>query len=204
MKFEEIKSVICDMISERYEINNNTSFENELISFADEDLKHKNILRLKRLGTNIDRWKTIVIVEIEANEADFIKVELKKAISWLASVKESLLGTESSDLYLFLAFNSEVSKEECLRIESTEQFCRKYVLLPGEDITEFVNRTFLQKLVNHQNMNTSEDPIERAFSITAAQYSWLTPEIQKTWKKAFSELSGNELSDELLKMEDLG
>ncbi|MCR1973815.1 hypothetical protein NSA52_06665 [Clostridium sporogenes] len=203
MKFEEIKSIICCMISERYEIDNNTSFANELISLADEDLKHKNILRLKRLGRNVDSWKTIVIVEIQSNDEAGIKVELKKAINWLALVKESLLGTESADLYLFLAFNSDVSKEECLRIESTEQFCRKYVLLPGEEITEFVNRTFLQKLVNHENIKHSEDPIERTFSITAAKYRWLTPEIQKTWKKAFSDLSGNELSDALLKVEDL-
>jgi hypothetical protein len=203
MKFDEIQLIISDMVSERYEISDNTSFENELISIADEDLKHRNILRLKRLGRKIDSWKTIVVVEIEANDETSIKVELKKAINWLASVKESLLGTESADLYMFLAFYGDVSKEECLRIESTEQFCRKYVLLPDEEITEFLNRTFIQKLVSHENITHSEDPIEKAFSITSAQHSWLTPEIQKRWKKAFSDLSGNELSDALLKAEDL-
>lgn len=203
MKFDEIQLIISDMISERYEINNNISFENELISIADEDIKHKNILRLKRLGRNVSSWKTIVIVEIEANEETGIKIELKKAINWLASVKESLLGTESADLYMFLAFNSYVSEEECLRIESTEQFCRKYVLLPDEEITEFLNRTFIQKLASHENIVHSEDPIEKAFSITSDQHSWLTLEIQKRWRKAFSDLSGNELSDELLKVEDL-
>jgi len=203
MKFGEIQLIIKDMISERYEINKDTSFENELISIADKDLKHKNILRLKRLGREVDTWKTIVIVEIEADEEASAKIELKKAINWLASVKESLLGTESADLYMFLAFNSDVSKEECLRIESTEQFCRKYVLLPDEEITEFLNRTFIQELVSNKNITHNEDPIEKAFLITSAQYSWLTNEIQKKWKKAFFELSGNELSDAILKVEDL-
>lgn len=203
MKFNKIKSIICEMINNRYEVDNNTDFEKELLSLAHEELKYKQIIRLKRLGIEVDSWKTIVIVEIEADDEISIKVELKKAISWLATVKESLLGVESTDLYLFLAFNSDVSKEECLRIESTEQFCRKYVLLPGEEIHEFVNRTFLQSLMNHADIIDGEDPIERAFSKTVAQYNWLTPKMQKAWKKAFINLSGNELSDALLKEEDL-
>lgn len=203
MKLDEIKSEVCHKSINRYEINNNTSFENELISLSDQEIKYKDIIRLKRLGRNIDRWKTIAIVEIEANDENDIKLQLKRAINWIALVKESLLGTESSDLYLFLIFNNEVSKEECLRIESTEQFCRKYVLLPDEEITEFVDRTFLQESINDVNIKQSEDPIEIAFSETANTYNWLTPNVQKIWKKAFSNLSGNELSDVLLKMEDL-
>ena len=191
------------MIDDCFEFENNADFENELLSLADEDLKRKEILRIKRLGIKVDRWKTLVLVEIEADNENDIKVELKKAISWLASVKESLLGTESTDLYLFLAFNSMVSIEECLRIESTEQFCRKYVLLPGEEISEFVNRTFLQKIIYSADTIIAEDPLERAISETVAKYSWLTPEIQKKWKKAFSDLSGSELVDALLEEEQL-
>lgn len=202
MKFDRIKSKIRDMINDRFDFDNNVNFENELMSLADENLRHKEILRIKRLGIKVDSWKTIVLVEIEANDEDGIKVELKKAISWLASIKEFLLGAESTDLYLFLAFNSEVCIEECLRIESTEQFCRKYVLLPGEEISEFVNRTFLQKIKNSEDTIDGEDPLERAFSETAAKYKWLTPKIQKTWKKAFADLSGSELVDALLKEDE--
>ncbi|WP_378956284.1 ABC-three component system middle component 1 [Pelosinus sp. sgz500959] len=203
MKFDRIKSKIRDMINDRFEFEDNAIFESELLSLADENLKNKGILRIKRLGIKVDSWKTLALVEIEADDENDIKVELKKAISWLAAVKEFLLGTESTDLYLFLAFNGEVCIEECLRIESTEQFCRKYVLLPGEEISEFVNRTFLQKLINSGATIDGEDPLERAFSETAAKYKWLTPEIQKTWKKAFSDLSGSELVDALLKEEEL-
>lgn len=202
MKLDDIKSKICEMIKDRFELENNGAFENELLSLAGEDLHHKEILRIKRQGIKVDNWKTIVIVEIEADDENDIKVELKNAITWLALIKETLLGAENTDLYLFLAFSSEVNVEECLRIESTEQFCRKYVLLPEEDVSEFMNRTFLQKLVDRTETIEGKDPLERAFSKTAEEYIWLTSEKQKRWKSAFYELSGSELADELLKEEE--
>lgn len=203
MKFDNIKGEIYDMISDRFQFENNVDFENELLSLADENLKYKGILRIKRLSVKVDSWKTLVLVEIESYGEKDIKVELRKAIRWIANIKESLLGVESTDLYLLLAFNSDVCVEECLRIESTEQLCRKYVLMPNEDISEFLNRTFLQKLVNGSDNIDGEDPLERAFSETAVKYSWLTSEIQIKWKKAFLELSGIELFDALLAEEDI-
>jgi len=202
MKLDGMKSKIYELIKDRFELKNNGDFENELLSLAGQDPQYKEILRIKRQGIKVDNWKTIVLVEIEADDENDIKVELKNAINWLALIKETLLGAENTDLYLFLAFSSEVSVEECLRIESTEQFCRKYVLLPEEDVSEFVNRTFLQKLVDTTDTIEGKDPLERAFSKTAEKYYWLNSEIQKRWKNAFSELSGSELADELLKVEE--
>lgn len=203
MKFEKIKSLISDMVSDRYEFNDNTEFEEDLISLSDEDLIQIDILRIKRLGIEVDTWKTILLIEIEASDEKNRKADLKKAISWLALVKESLLGAENIDLYLFLAFNGDISIEECLRIESTEQFCRKYVLMPNEEISEFLNRTFLQRLIDSTEIMDCEDPLERAFSETAAHYSWLTPEIQKKWKRYFKELSGSDLVEALVNEEEL-
>lgn len=203
MKFDEMKSEIYGMVKDRYEFKDSNEFEENLLNLFDEDFNQKNILQIKRLGIEVDTWKTILLIEIEADDEYNRKVEFKKAINWLALVKESLLGTENIDLYLFLAFSDDVSIEECLRIESTEQFCRKYVLMPVEEISEFLNRTFLQKLINNTEPSGCEDPLERAFSETAAQYSWLTPEIQKKWRKYFAELSSSELVDALVKAEEL-
>lgn len=198
MKFARIKENIYEIIKDRFELQNNPGYENELLEIDDENVKNKGILRIKRKNTAVEKWKTLVLVEIEALNESEMKQDLKKAINWLASVKEILLGTENSDLYLFLAFSHDQCIEECLRIESTEQFCRKYVLLPGEDIADFLNRTFLQKVLSERDTATIEDPLERAFFETAAKHSWLTPEIQTKWKKAFSELSGSELADVVL------
>lgn len=203
MKLENIKSEICERIKGRFELENNVDFVKELMSLADEDLKLKEILRIKRLSVDVDSWKTLVLIEIEADDERDIKVEFKKAISWLVLIKESLLGTENSDLYLFLAFSGEVSIEECLRIESTEQFCRKYVLLPEEDISEFINRTFLQKIVKSTDTIDGKDPLETAFFKTSEKHSWLTPEMKKKWKNDFSNLSGSDLVDALLEDEEL-
>lgn len=197
MKFERIETKIRDLIDDRYTFDDNVKFIEELLSLSAESLKHKELLRIKRLGTKVDRWKTLVFVEIEADRESEIKNELKSALSWIASVKENLLEPESTDLFLFLAFNSDISNEECLRIESTEQFCRKYVLLQNEEISEFINRTFLQKLQSSDDIIEGTDPLERAFSNTFVQYSWLTPEVQNIWKKAFSEFSGMDLLEKL-------
>jgi hypothetical protein len=203
MKIESMKSKICDIIKGRFELENNSTYKNELLSLADESIKYKEILRIKRLGRQVDRWKTLVLIEIESGIESNLKYNLKNAITWLALVKENLLGTENSDLYLFLAFSPDINAEECFRIESTEQFCRKYVLFPGEDVSEFINRTFLQKPIDNKDTINGKDPLESAFSKTAEKYNWLTSEIQKRWKTAFSELSGSDLAEELLKEEEM-
>lgn len=198
MIFEGIKSRISNMIDNRYIFDDNVKFTEELLSLSAGNLKHKEIFRIKRLSTDVDSWKTLVFIEIAVDSECEIKTELKSALSWIASVKENLFGSESTDLYLFLAFNSDISSQECLRIESTEQFCRKYVLLPNEEISSFVNRTFLQKFISSEESQDSTDPLERAFANTFVKFNWLTPEVQKRWKKTFSELSGSELFEKLL------
>lgn len=198
MKFEKLKSIIMDMANDKFEFENNPAYEEQLLSLAGKNLKHKEIIRIRRRNRNISNWKTIVLIEIVDECNNGIKVELKKAISWLASVKQSLLGVEGADLYLFLAFNVDIDIEECLRIESTEQFCKKYVLLPNEEIMQFINRTFLQSLEEKDKTIQAGDPIERAFSETANKFDWLTTENQKVWKRVFLDSSGSELADILL------
>ena len=145
MKFKDIESEIFRVLDSFYEIQQN-EFSEELLSYAPDELIHKNVIRIQRNNKNTefktDNWKTLLIVELEEQS------KLKMALDWVVSVKDSLLDPQTSDIYLFLTFSSEVNVEECLRIESTEQFCRKYVQLPEEDVAEFVNRTFLQKLKN--------------------------------------------------------
>ena len=203
MKFDDIELKLRDTLNNRFVFKDNSDFEVELLDLADEDLKYKKIIRIKRHRVRVDNYKTIVIVQIEASSETDIKIELKKVIRWVALIKEALLGAESADLYLFLAFNNEVSVEECLRIESTEQFCRKYVLLPNENIDEFVNRTFLQNFIDIKDIVDAEDPLERAFTETETKHNWLNPELKKNWKDAFLKLSGVELANVLLELEDL-
>lgn len=199
MKLKEIESEILKTLGSDYETQQNESSD-ELFSYASDDLISKKIIRFQRNSEiskyKTDYWKTLLIVELEDQNS------LKMALDWVVLAKESLLDPETADIYLFLVFNSEVSVEDCLRIEATEQFCRKYVLLPNECISEFVNRTFLQRFDDSSATIEGKDPLENAFSETAEIHSWLTIEKQKKWKNAFLKLSGSELADELLKDEE--
>jgi hypothetical protein len=198
MVFEDIRSSISDICADRYMINDDSGFGKELMGLADS-INHKWIYRIKRAGIETSGWKTLVFVEIIEEEQENIKLELKRAINWAALVKEALSGEENVDLYLFLAFNDTINEEECYRIESTEQICRKYVLRPGEDVSGFLTRTFLQKLTQSVGSIEAEDPVERAFSKTVQKHAWLTPELQKAWRKAFADLSGSDLSEAILR-----
>lgn len=203
MSFDILESKITDMINDRYMVNENQEEIEEMLNLTEEKFKNKSVLQIKRLNRDINRWKTIVIAEIDSQDQLEINNKLKEVINWVALIKEYLSATESTDLYLFLSFNNKVDEEECLRIESTEQICRKYVLLPKEDVISFLNRTFLQELTNNISIKQSEDPIEIAFSNTAKEYTWLTSYIQKLWKKALLDYSGSELLDMILEGEDL-
>lgn len=198
MKYDEIILSITKIIEGRYELQREDTLKGELLSLAGDEVKHKEILRIRRSGLQADLWKTIVIVEIEGDEQKDIKINLREAMTWVSVIKESLIGSENSDLYLFLAFSHDVDVEECIRIESTEQFCRKYVWSSRESVLDFINRTFLQELVHHAEATVGEDPLERAFSETAMKFEWLTPEIQKKWKDAFVNCNGSDLIDALL------
>ncbi|WP_313163920.1 ABC-three component system middle component 1 [Sedimentibacter sp.] len=198
MKFENIRIELRNIIKERYIFEENSELINKLLSLSDDHLTHKDIFRIKRLSTKVDSWKTLIFAEVVSNVESEIKAEFKSVLSWTAHIKESLLGSENTDLYLFLSFNSNISDEECLRIESTEQFCRKYVMLPNEEISDFIERTFLQELISSKDVVENTDPLKKAFTNTYSKFQWLTPEVQKEWKKAFFDLSGSELCDQLL------
>ena len=96
MKFEGIKAKICGLITDRYEFDNdNLKFTEELLSFSAKNLNLKEILRIRRSSMEVDTWKTLVFIEIAADSESEIKAELKSALTWIASVKENLLGPES-------------------------------------------------------------------------------------------------------------
>lgn len=203
MRLKELLNKIQLQVDCKYEIDNNCEYRNNLLELSGDDKESIDLLRIRRISKDDIGWKTIAISELNVIELAEFKKDLKKVISWVASIKQSLAGNESSDLYLFLVINGNIGVDERIRIESTEQFCRKYVLLPDEDIFEFLNRTFLQKIINSVDESVATDPIEIAFSKTMANHNWLTVDIQKKWKRAFMELAGSELVTELLEKGEL-
>ena len=141
------------------------------------------VLRLKRLSNKTDHWKTIAIALVAE------PAELQQSFSWIASIKDELLDPESADLYFIGAVtNSEVSMEFCTSIETREQFCRKYILRPGEQITDLINRTFLSSFDEHSLETEIVDPLNTAIQQTGARLAHFSITRQHHWRDAL--LSG--------------
>ena len=199
MRFNEIDNLIQELIKDRYEIDNNNEICNELLYMADEDIRNKHILRIKRKNIVNKYRKTLVIVEINSSNEDDIKREFRLTMKWIALIRENLIGFENCDLYLFISFGDNIGVDECLRIEATEQFCRKYVLFPNESINDYLSRTFLQCINLGYEEIDGENPIERAFNNTHKTFEWFNKEIQDSWKESFKKYTGSDLAESLIR-----
>jgi len=198
MKLEEFIPIIELNFEMRFIIEDKLVSSQLFENLAPEELSRKavRIQRLPGSDANNAFWKTLLIVSLSD------KNQLKAALEWAALVKESLLDPETADLYLFICYDMDdyPSKEECLRIESTEQLCRKYVLQPGELAKGFCDRSFLTKPDITSQKVLGKDPILSAFSSVADKHLWFTEDEQQKWKSVFlSGLSGIELIDKLFK-----
>lgn len=200
MTKELLITAIDIAIDGRFQIDPNEGFLKKLEEIKPSELTDAAVLRIQRLPSSegptlsLDTWRT-VLVTVLVN-----KVQLRLAFEWAALVKETLLDPESSDLYLFIAFGNHINLtiEYCILIESTEQFCRKYVLRPEETPEQLIERTFLAPLINSSVNNRISDPLLAAFSITGNQRTWFNTAEQNKWQKIFlSGKKGDELVDEL-------
>jgi len=88
MKFEGIIETINKMIYGWYTVDENTDFCNNLLSLADQTVKNKHIIRIKRDRFTEACWKTIVFAELECNDITELRKELKSVINWVALLKQ--------------------------------------------------------------------------------------------------------------------
>jgi len=195
MKFEELENTIHLCIKDRFVVDDSDIFK-ILLKVSPDELSIKKVLRLKRNNyPNLKTYKTILVVGITDDK------EMAFPLKWAASVKEILLDPETSDLYLFIYQNGNISLETCLRIESTEQFCRKFILHPKETIEHFLERTFLAKLEASTEEVLSTDPLLKAFTEVQKEFDWLTSKEQKRWSEILlSGKTGSELIEDLFKI----
>lgn len=198
MKTEELILSITESITDRFYIEDATDFSNMLLDLTENKHLQKSIMRIQRIKkqseTQLVTWKTMLIIELKSNE------ELKNALEWTASVKDALLDPETADLYLFIIFkNDDIKLDQSLRIEATEQFCRKYVQRPNKSANELIERTFLSRLKDTKQGVKSIDPLNNALALTEKNNKWFTKEEQQDWKKLLlSNNTGYELIELLI------
>jgi hypothetical protein len=132
----------------RYHIEENL-FEElsaDAIQGIDQPAPAVKIIRLQRQHREDAGRKTMIIAivdRIESRERGDNE-QLERVLTLAANIRAELLGAEPYDLYLFLGVkNPPANNDPCLRLEATEQFCRKYVLRPDESVHDLLERTFL-------------------------------------------------------------
>lgn len=118
---------------------------------------------------------------------------------FIALIKESLPDPSNADLYLFSIIEDNKSLGQCLKIESSELLCRKFVLRPQETIIEMLSRSFLIPLDNYEQESINLNPIENAIKSTKSKHSWLKANELKKWRTLFnSNLNNLDIVDKII------
>ena len=198
MSFEGFAKFIGEEISEHYEVSDPENGYMDIYDLASANIANREVFQIKRKSrkNETSHFKTLLLVGLSK------KTDLRLAFEWAAAVKEYLLDPEIADLYLFVHWKKEIhpSIEECLRIESTEEFCKKYVIHPAEELPDFISRTFLSAIDDPIEEALGTDPMTQAFSKLSQDFDWFSEEEQTKWKNLFaSGLGANEVIEEIFK-----
>ena len=194
MSYEKLIEGFNLKIKDRFNIDSGST--ESILSLCPQELVVRNVFRLERIAEpKIKTRKTILVVGIEDDK------QTVDALRWAAITKEILVDPESSDLYLFICFNQTVLLEVCMKIESTEQFCRKYVMHPDETVEHFLERTFLAKPTSSAQGSLSADPLIKSFVSVELENNWFNSEEQNRWKRILlSGSTGSDLIEELFNL----
>jgi len=193
MKLEELCSYIDTVIENRFEKESSIDISKHLYALDEQNLE-KYIFRLKRKNKiELKTYRTVLLVQINESEA------LKNALQWGAAVKNSLTDPETSDLYLIVISEDNIfTTDDSMRIEATEQFCKKYVQRGDENPESLIKRTCLASFSVISDDSIQSDPVNKVFAETSQNHPWFDASVQRIWKEAFnSDDNGNELLDRI-------
>lgn len=184
---------INEKAKEKYVLRTEGEDIDQWMSYCPDNKDDYAIIRLKRHNNRSEFWKTILIAFVA--EPDFFQ----SAFNWIASIKDELLDPETADLYFIGAVTaSEVSIEFCTNIETKEQFCRKYILRPGETMQALMDRTFLATLDGSKLSTEIADPLFTAINQTGLRINTFTAGQQTHWRNVLlNGKTGADLIDDL-------
>jgi hypothetical protein len=193
MASQDIVEKITSLARDRFIVRLQGEDVEKLSALADEGLKAKKVVRLQRISKGTNGWRTFLIVSAENVE------ETDLALHWSASCREELLDPEASDLYLIiLPQGCDLTIDECINIESSEKFCRKFVLRPQETIDELLGRTFLIPISSADPEGGIQDPLTLALKEIQNAIPLFDEKEQNQWRKLLLTVSnGQELVDKI-------
>jgi len=147
------------------------------------------VCRLQR--SDNARWRTILVADAPYSEA-----AIQSAYSWAANVRERLPGTQSADLYMLIVMR-DVPFEEAVKIETDDNFCRKYVLGPDESIDNFFDRTFLGPVKAQSDGGPLQNPVVTALQSVVKNHAWVGAVIEQ-WEQVLVNSDAHELTKFLM------
>lgn len=158
----------------------------------DTSMLSAQVLRVHRVGEEKTGYRTILVAQVDT------LVQASVVLHWCAKVRDALPEPATADVYLFLNIKS-ATIEDCVRIESDDQYCRKQVLRPGESNVEFLARTFLAAPIGTDDQGELADPVLASLIEVAKTHPWFSTEEQMRWHKVLlSGATGAELAEQLL------
>ena len=186
---QQLVTSISDAIAERFIVVSESDEIDTLKGLAPETLKDFDVLRIQRRSTGTTGWRTFIITYLNSAK------EIDIALEWSAYCKEELLDPESADLYLLIIITKpDITIEECVNIEASEKFCRKFILRPGEEINDLLKRTFLLPIEDQAVSGNILDPLTIALTNTAKNSPWLNSDELQRWRNILlSSANGHDL-----------
>lgn len=149
------------------------------------------IIQLKRVNQDGAGWRTVLIATFPLDLAN-----IQRAFRWAADVRDMLPEPQTADLYMFLLIQG-VDAEDAARLETDDRFCRKVVAREKEDVSSFLDRSFLAALAPAGSSDGISDPLLAALEALKKTHSWVEPHLPQWHELLLSGKAGAEIADAL-------
>lgn len=176
----------------RYLTGSEESSAAEFIALSSSEVS-KRVFRLRR--NESAGWRTILIAH-----APYSEDAVRSTYSWAANVRERLPGAQSADLYMLMLMDG-IADEEAAKIETDENFCRKFVLKSNESLTDILDRTFLGPVSAQDDGGPVQNPVVVAIEAMVQTHPWARALVSE-WERVL--IQGNSAEAIAFLMEQAG
>lgn len=183
----EMVEAISKRAQGRYEILSSKNFE--LASPSTEF--ESTTVQLKRVKQEGSGWRTVLIAALPFDSA-----KIQGAFRWAADVRDMLVEPQTADLYMFMLIEG-IASEDAARLETDDRFCRKIVVREQEDVSSFLDRSFLATLSPAGSANDISDPLLASLNSLAMAHSWVVPHLEVWRELLLSGRSGSDIAEAL-------
>lgn len=187
LTISEMVAAIAKRAEGRYEILLSKNFE--LASPSTEF--ESTTVQLKRVNQEGAGWRTVLIAAFPFDSA-----KIQGAFRWAADVRDMLVEPQTADLYMFMLIEG-IASEDAARLETDDRFCRKIVVREQEDVSSFLDRSFLATLSPAGSANAISDPVLASLNSLAIAHSWVVPHLEVWRELLLSGRSGSDIAEAL-------